>query len=561
MLRNRLSDDIAVFPDPKRGINLRKSPEDLAPDEAYLMENMTYDAGLRSRTGSTLFSTPSLGAHVGVGGHLFVYGDNQRVRLVAGGTNIWSLSDAGVATTLTSTMSSAQPTHFITWPITERAYIANGMDTLRYYDGTTLSTISGTNVPASPTMVKAFADRLFAIQGAVVIASNPRLDTEWASTGSAWSAYRPFASGAYPVAIHLHSSTGELGDPQALLLIFQRHAVYGLRGTDFGTDVTGGSPPTGWDAELVLLDPRIGTSSPYSLITVPGLGTFWFTTDRNIAWLPFGSAQPRLIGDVLITDRSDVLGINQVDSVNLHRIVLTYHDRKLKLMLPEFGNTYTSTQYWLDLRPLYENLGAILRGDADEGEATAWSGPMVTQPISHVWVETESGVQERMFGLDGRGQSTGLYVYELNPIGVYTEAISTTSSNEIYGDYQTFFNTAGAPGYQKLMGRVEIDAGGYLHVASVSVHDLHATLTSPFTILSKGGNAFTLVTYGNGHRYGTGVVYGSTAQNRLGHVDFMERSTTVPVGDALQVQIQTMRRFVLRRLLGVMKVQRTLPVE
>ena len=63
MLRNRLPDQIAEYPDPKRGINLRKSPEDLGPGEAYLLTNFVYDGGLRKRWGSLLFSTPSLGNH------------------------------------------------------------------------------------------------------------------------------------------------------------------------------------------------------------------------------------------------------------------------------------------------------------------------------------------------------------------------------------------------------------------------------------------------------------------------------------------------------------------
>ena len=564
MLRNRLPDEIAEYPDPKKGINLRKSPEDLLPDEAYLLTNFHYDGGLRKRTGSNLFSTPSLGNHDAQGGTLFSYGNNQTVRLVAGGGNLWSIADSGaMVTTLTSTITSGTPLHFRTWPITDRVYLANGTDGLKYYDGTEISTISGTNVPESPTMVTPFNDRLFAIQGAVVVSSNARSDSVWSTTGSAWSTYRPFASGAWPTALHLHSATGELGDPTAYLLIFQRNAVYGLRGTDFGDNVAAGSASTNWDAELILFDPRIGTSSPYSLVTVPGLGTFWLTTERNIAWLPFGSTNPRLIGDALITtNRTDVLGLNLIDSTNLDEVLMVYHDRKLKLMIPESGNPYCTIQYWMDLRPLHESLGAILRGDADEGEAVAWSGPHTTQPIKRVWLETETGELERLMGLEGRATAFGLYTYELNPYEVYMEAIATTSSNEYVGDYKSFYHTAGAPTYRKYLPKVLLDAGGYIRYASITVTDLHATLTDAFNPFQLNGTAFNSYTYGNGWRYGNGLRYGQDTVNILGEVAFDERSATVPIGDALQIRVQApIKKFVLRRLNGRMQITRNEPVD
>ena len=564
MLRNRLPDKIAEWPDPKRGINLRKSPEDLLPDEAYLLMNAHWDGGLRKRTGSSLFSTPSLGMLEATGGTLFSYSNNSAVRLVAGSTNLWSIANSGaMLSTLTSTLTAGTALHFRTWPITDRVYLANGTDAIRYYDGSELSTISGTNVPASPTMICPFSDRLFAIQGGVVVSSNARSDSVWSTTGSSWSTYRPFASGAWPTAIHLHTATGELGDPAGYLLIFQRNAVYGLRGTDFGDNVSGGSPSTGWDAELILFDPRIGTSSPYTIVTVPGLGTFWLTTERNIAWLPFGSTNPRLIGDALITtNRTDVLGLNLIDSVNLDQSIMVYHDRKLKLMIPESGNAFCTIAYWMDLRPLHENLGAILRGDADEGEAVAWSGPHTIQPVKRAWVEQETGDLERLMALGGRATSYGLYVYELNPYEVYTEAIATTSSNEYIYDWKSFYNHAGQPTMRKYLPRVLLDAGGFIQYATVSVTDLHGTLTSGFAPLTLAGLSFDSITYGNSIRYGNGIRYGQNSVNQLGEVAFDERSDIVPTGDALQIRVQAgIKKFILRRCSGRMSVERFEPVD
>lgn len=562
MLRNRLPDAAGgEYPDPKLGVNLRKSPEDLLSEEAYLLKNCFYDAGVRKRFGSQRFSTPSYGNFAGLGGTKFYYQQNSKARLIAYDSNISLVSDAGVITTLTSTMTSGYPTYFQTWNIQDRCYIANGQDGLRYYDGLHLSTLTGSYIPASPTMVKAFADRLFAIQGDVVVNTDPRVDNVWSPATSSWAAYQPASSGGNPTAIALHSATGETGEPQQWLLIFQQSSVTALSGTDFGSSVVAASPPTGWDAVLTLLDPSIGTVSPKSITFAPGLGNFWFTQDRNIAWLPLGERQPRLVGDALFTYRTDVDAINTIDGTRLGDVWMKYHDRKLKLGLPIGGNPYATTQYWLDLRPLYEKFGAIVHGEAEEGMATPWSGPQTAQPISVVWTETEQGDLDRLMGLEGKAANGG-YVYELNPTQVYTEEIATTSNNEYLFDEQTFFNTAGVPGWQKQMSKLLIDCRGYIQYASVTVSDLHATLTSPLTILQLNGGAFSGEYYGNGINYGTGHFYGARNANNLGQVDFLERSLIQPIGDALQVRIQApVKEFTTARILSHMKINKVTPVE
>lgn len=561
MLRNRLPDELAEYPDPKLGVNLRKSPEDLLPGEAYLLQNCYWDAGVRKRFGSLRYSTPSYGNFRGLGGHKFYYGQSSNRRLIAYNNVIARVADSGVVTTLTSTMTAGYPTFFSTWNIQDRVYITNGQERLRYFDGTHLSTITGSYIPASPSMVQPFADRLFAIQGDVVVGTDARVDTIWAPATSSWAAYQPASSGGNPTAIALHSATGETGEPQQWLLIFQQSSVTALSGNDFGSNVLAASPPTGWDAVLTLLDPHIGTNSPKSICHAPSLGTFWFTQDRNIAWLPLGERQPRLIGDALFTYRDGIDAINTVDGQRLPDVWMIYHDRKLKLGLPVGGNPYATTQYWLDLRPLYEKLGAILRGEADQGEAVPWSGPHTCQPISAVWTETEQGDNDRMMGLEGR-PSNGGYVYELTPTQVFTEQIATTSNNEYLYDEQTFYNTVGAPGWQKRLSKLLIDCRGYIQYASVTVSDLHATLTSPLTILQLNGAAFTGEYYGNGLNYGTGIFYGSRNANNLGQIDFNERSTVAPIGDALQVRIQaSVKEFTRHRLTSHMKINKQTPVE
>ena len=545
MIRGRLPDDVATYPDPTRGVNLRKSLEDLDPGESELQQNCYWDSDIRKRFGAARWTTVSLGMSIPSGGHKAYY-ESTGIRMVAFGTNVVQVSDAGVLSTMTSTLTGGTNTFFTDWSITDRSYLVNGVDELRYIDSNaTITTLSGTNIPATPTMIVPFSDRLFAIQGNVVIPTDPRTDTVWASIGSAWSSYRGIGGSGNPTAIAIHSSTGYPTDPQSQLLIFQRNTVTALIGTNFGSNVTAGSPPTDWDAALVLLDPRIGTSSPYSVCNVPGIGTFWFTSERNIAWLPIGSSVPRLIGNSLYSYRAQILGINDASMGALSQVLMQYHDLKLKLYLPVQGQSYTSVQYWLDMRPLMENLASVLVQPSENFPA-CWSGPHLGQSIGRVWIENQSTDPERLMGAEGNALN-GLMVYELNPLGYYKDDVGpdlsplgAATSNDIAMHYKSFFHPFGAPGYQKYLYDLLIDSSGYINFATVTVNDLHATLTSGYDIRQLNGSVFTNITYSTptGYRYGNGTRYGQASANNLGHVNYSARSPVMPAGDALQVEIE-----------------------
>lgn len=568
MLRGRLPDENSVYADATRGVNLRKSLEDLDPGEAELMQNCYYDSDLRKRFGCARFTSTSLGAFQAVGGHKAYFGTGTDRRMVAAGTFIWGISDLGVVSTLTSTMTSGRNTFFADWSISDRCYICNGTDTLHYLDGSgTLSTLSGTNIPASPTMVVPFSDRIFAIQNNGVTVCNPRDDSVWASIGSTWSFYRGIGGSGNPTAIGLHSAVGTPGDPDAQLLIFQRNTVTALTGTDFGNDVTLGSPPTTWDATLTLLDPRIGTSSPYSVCNVPGVGTFWFTSDRNVAWLPIGSSVPRLIGNSLYSYRAGILGINDAEQQQLAQVLMIYHDLKLKLYIPVNGMNYTTVQFWLDMRPLMENLAAVLTQPSQNIPA-AWSGPHIGQSLRRVWIENQSTDAERLMGVEGN-ISNGTVVYEVNPLNYSYDdvgpgsVISAGTTNAIYFHYKGHYEDNGNPGYLKWWYDLLMDTQGYINLATVTVNDLHATVTSGLTILKLNGNPFTNVTYGTGFRYGNGTLYGQASANNLGHVNYSARSGFIPSGDALQVEVEHAMggHFGVNRVMPQVKISKTQPIQ
>ena len=559
MLRGRLPDNVSEYPKPVRGVNLRKSVEDLLPEESELESNCFYDSGLRTRFGRARFTTVSLGMNYGLGATKAYFADGSTARVVAFDTNLVEISDAGAISTITSTLSSGRDTHFRQWSVTDRLYLCNRANSLMALDSAgAFASVTGSYIPQSPTMAVPYLDRLCVLQGNVVVITDSYTDSVFSPTTSSWAAFRGIGGSGNPTAIALHSATGTPGDPQAQLLIFQANTTTALVGSDLGSNVTAASPPTGFDGQLILLDPRIGTSSPYSVCNVPGVGTFWFTTNRNVVWLPIGQSIPRMIGNSLYSYRSGILGLNDVSQTNLGQVVMEYHDLKLKLYLPVNGQTYSTIQYWLDLRPVMENLAAVLT--APEGFPANWSGPHTGQAVRRVWTENQGNDNDLLMGIEG-DPTNGLMVYEQNPVNYYRDDVGVSTSSEIYYRWESFYNPMGAPGYQKHLYDLWLDVEGYINLATVSVSDIHATLTDGFSILRSDGSAFSNITYGNGFRYGNGTLYGQGAQNNLGHVNFTSRGTVVPYGDALKISVHCQQgHFAVNRVLPHAKIQRVLPV-
>lgn len=556
-LRGKLPDEAAQYPDPLLGIDLRVSLQDLKPGQAALMKNCVWDGGVKNRNGSEAI-TSSQGPYRGLGGFRFYYATISKVRLAAWHTGVFTVTDTGVVTTLTSSLTANRDAHFNAWSVTDCAYLANGMDTLSKIDNTlTWSTLTGTNIPPSPTMVQPFVDRLFAIQDTVVVASDPRIDTVWASVGSAWSAYRPVGSGGRPSAIHLHSLTGMQGDPRSQLLIFQPGSVSALMGTDFGDDVTAASSPNGWDASLILLDPKIGTESPYSVVTVPGLGTFWFTQHNNVAWLPFNEATPRLIGDRLQSiNRTDVNGIEQVNAASRSQVVMTYHRRFLKLSIP-VNASYANVQYWLDLRSLQNDLS----GQNSPPRGFVWYGPMLGQNVGRAWVEDRNQDLEDLMVLEGN-PSLGLYVYRFDVPNLNLDAVASTTA-AIAPRYRTFYHDFGMPSYEKAMPLIRVDSQGNINSVTVAVDDLHtaAHLVESLVPTKVDGSAFSYFTYGSGNTYGSGKHYGQSSANQIGHVFVTNQTDTMPLGDLLSLDLQSSSgKFHINGLYPQVQVRKRQPV-
>lgn len=466
-LRSRLPDSIAMYKDPIYGIDLRSSIEDLKPGQAVQMQNCIYQGGTRKRNGSQRINSSSLGSSLRVRGlHKFYYGGASptKKRLVAYGTKIVTLTDGGSESVLTSGMTNDLETQFVTWSITDKAYIANATDTLRSYDGTTFATVTGTNVPV-PRWIAPIGDRLMAITPNGIERTDARSDSVW-SSNSSWATLRPSRPGLFS-AIHPVSLKGQ-DNIYSGILAFQPNSTYLVTGTDFGTDVTSATASAGEDSKIELIEPNVGSNSPFSITTIPGIGTAWFTADNNVYLLPEGSLRGMYIGDNLRSTGS-ITAIESTNTAQQPAVWMTYFDRFLMLGVPTGNSTYPTVQYWMDMYSytLHPQRGPV------------WYGPMLGQSLSKVSVENQQGD----FALTGgEGDSTkGVFVYNLRVGGYFQDAVGT-ADNAISMIYQTYYNPFGAPTNLKYVRSVHLDLQYSTGTPTLSLFDIDGTTLSSLAI-------------------------------------------------------------------------------
>lgn len=449
-LRNQIKEDDATFPDPVKGVNLRASEEDLTPGEARLMQNCVFDAGTRIRKGSSRLTSSSLGSYKILGGHKFYYGGASpaKKRLIAYHNKISVISDAGSETNLTAGMTAGLDTHFTTWSITDKAYICNGTDELREYDGTTFQTVStvvgSAQVPGNggnpaARFVAPILDRLMAITTNGIERTDARAGHIW-SKASSWATLRPSLGGLF-TALHPFNLRGS-DTMYPGLIACQANAYYIVTGTMFGSDVTAASGASD-DASIRLIDPNVGTSSPYAMETVPGVGLFWLTTDANVFFLPEGSLVGHYIGDKLQSSGSTA-GLESINMAQLGQAWMRYFYPYLMLGFPTGSNAYADTQFWLDIRAFKEH--------PDYGPV--WYGPMTGQTTGRVWVEKYQG-DNAMYGGEGNS-SSGAYVYRLRAPSTFTDAVGSASNN-VSMLYRTVYPSFGTPSRAKYVQGVVAD--------------------------------------------------------------------------------------------------------
>lgn len=470
-LRRQVPESSATWEDPITGIDLFNSEEDIPPGAARLMQNCVYRAGVRMRNGNTRITASAIAASFRVrGGHKFYYGGASpaKKRLIAYDTKISTISDAGAESVLTSGMTSDKDTYFSTWSITDKVYISNNTDVLRSYDGTTFATVAGTAIPTPRARVAPVLDRLLAITSNGIERTNSIVDSVW-SNNSSWATFRPSQVGLF-TALHPFTLRGT-DSLYTGAFAFQAHAYYLITGTDFGSDVTSGTASSGEDSAIQILSPSVGTSSPDAVVTVPGVGIFWFTTDLNVYWVPEGSLSGQYVGDKLKSNTGTV-GIESTNKEQLAQVWMTYYDRYLILGVPTGTSTYANTQFWLDL---YE----FTRADKTKSTTAVWYGPMTGQTIGRTWREDQQG-ELALKGGEGN-PSTGVFVYNVNEASRFKDAIGTTDT-DITMSYQTYFKDFGAFSREKYIRSLNFELRNFAGSPTVDLFDLDGTIIADVAI-------------------------------------------------------------------------------
>ena len=466
-LRAQIPESKAQYPDPTLGVNLHASDDDLQPNEARKMQNMVYDGGTRSRTGSIRLTPSSYGSYMVKGGHRYYFGgpSPQAKRLIAYNNRISIVSGSGNETVLTSGMTANRDTFFTTWSITDKVYIGNQTDTIRSYDGNTntFETVTGTNIPVARTGVFPILDRLMCITANGIERTDPRDPTVW-SNNSSWATLRPSLTGMFTHGIAYTISGRDSYYPG--IVAFQANAYYVITGTDFGADVTSAVASDGEDSAIKLLDPRVGTSSPYSVCTVPGVGLFWFTSDLNVYWLPEGTLTGSYIGNKLISRTAQIDGIDSTNTAAINQVWMAYQYPFLILAIPTGSQLYASTQWWLDIRQFPSNV--------------VWYGPMIGQTVSRAWSENQNG-DNAIFGGEGNS-ATGAFVYQLRCPDRFTDAVGT-ADNDMTHKYQTYFPNFGWPSREKYLQEVNCDLYLPTGTCTMNLYDLDHTIATDLPVV------------------------------------------------------------------------------
>jgi hypothetical protein len=476
-LRNQIRDRDASFDDPIYGVNLRDSEESIQPGESRIMQNCEYYGRTRIRRGSNAIHAAPLGAYKIYGGTKFYFGgaNPQSKRLVAYGNFISQITDAGNVVGIDSSQTAGQSTFFQTWSITDSCYISNGSNTLKKYTGSGIvNPVIGTNIPVARTGVVPILDRLMCITVNGIERTNPRVDNVW-SSNSSWATLRPQLPGLF-TALYPYTLRGT-DTLYPGLIACQERAYYIITGKNFGSNVIDAVASDGEDASIQLLDPTVGTASPYSMCTVPGVGIFWFTSDLNVYWIQEGSLVGRYVGDKIQSTIAATVGIESTSIANLKDVWMVYFDHMLMLGIPVDGDgPYSSTQFWLDTRMLRNK------------EKIVWYGPMTGQTISRVWVENQQG-DNKLMGGEGRPTGGG-WVYQLRVPGVFTDATGVgvlVPPEQIPIDmiYQTPSKDLGTPFKEKYIQAINLEMneeGGTFSLLDLVGSDPDRTLINGISI-------------------------------------------------------------------------------
>lgn len=321
---------------------------------------------------------------------------------------------------------------------------------------TTVPGIGGNPVAAQ---VIGVSDRLFAITSNGIERTDPRDATIW-SVNSAWATFRPSQSGTFK-AMTPHMVANETGNPLNGALAMTENSYYFFTGNDFGADVTAATDSTE-DSSIKFID-NIGAFGPRSVKSVPGVGTFWLTTNKNVYFVPVGRTAGRFVGTrINNTGGSATTGLEVLDVAQGDEAWLAYSEPYLMLGYVVEGGTFPTRQWWLDLDKFRLN-----------AQIPVWYGPMTGQSLSAVWEEDSQG-DNAVVGGEG-DSSEGVFVYTLRATNIYKDKVGTANNN-MACEVSTYHKSGGAPSREKLVQSIEVEMNTVSGSPTADIADLTGTI-------------------------------------------------------------------------------------
>jgi hypothetical protein len=162
------------------GVNLRDQPVNLKPGDLLDSENVfpIADGSMAGRLGQVPYNAVSYGADRIRSLYRFYKQDGTRISLVTYGTKIFRGDDVtGALTELQGSLANDRKFSFITWSAKDKVYWINGVQPLRSYDGTTVSTVAGS--PPVGSQIELHDDRMWILQDDLVSFSDLNADNSW----------------------------------------------------------------------------------------------------------------------------------------------------------------------------------------------------------------------------------------------------------------------------------------------------------------------------------------------------------------------------------------------
>ena len=444
------------YPTPKMGVNLYKNPLELDPKEAIFTQNLIWRNGLVKRGGSNKFEDDEVQTGKAITGlHRFYYSTASKQLIASSGTVV-RRHDGATWQDIQTGLTDGNQVHFSTWGGVQKMYFGTGADELYSWDGSSVVTLSGGNIPSSIVQTLPFQDRLLAIDN-----TNPGTlswSNSFSDTAANWVPYN--TTGVRPdsqlFGMSYHSINNSDSGYETTVLLAGANGMYLFSGTDLRTPATTGN------YTIYPLATNIGCNAPRTMAWTPK-GTIYLGIDKQVYILPFGSSTPVPIGHKItsFTYLAGIEGIEDTPSGQIENACGVYHDGFYKISVAATSGTTNTIQWWLDVSRLAVD---------EDGMWGPWYGPMVGNAISVFMVQSGAGDSGELFGGEGNG-ATGSFIYQLDQKGVFGD-----NGTDIDLYYQTFYNPLGNENLRSQIHAVEAELLNVLGTVNVEFHDIEGSL-------------------------------------------------------------------------------------